>query len=248
MVKPRIIAHRGASHDAPQNTFAAFTLAFSMGADGIEGDFHLTRDGRLVCIHDFDTAAVSDRHRIIADTDLAELRRIDVGSRFAPGCAPQSIPTLEEVIALLPPGKHLVAELKIGPHIVDPLVHVLMRRAMSLDRLTIISFNDDTLTEVRRRLPAARTHLLRGYRNGAPTADQVADDIARVGATGFGSAAQTHHFNDAFVALLRERGVHEFHVWVANDIATADYYRRLGAWGITTDRPDVLAAHWAAGT
>ena len=56
--EPFLVAHRGASHDAPENTLPAFELAWKQGADAIEGDFHLTSDGKIVCIHDFDTKRV----------------------------------------------------------------------------------------------------------------------------------------------------------------------------------------------
>ncbi|MDA1056051.1 MAG: glycerophosphodiester phosphodiesterase family protein, partial [Planctomycetota bacterium] len=75
-----IIAHRGGSHDAPENTLAAFRLAFEQGADGIEGDFYLTRDNRIVCIHDADTKRVADKTLVVAESSLAELKRLDVGS------------------------------------------------------------------------------------------------------------------------------------------------------------------------
>ena len=71
---PRIIAHRGASHDAPENTLAAFRLAWEQGADGVEGDYYLTKDGEVVCIHDATTGRTGDRDLKVASSTLAELR------------------------------------------------------------------------------------------------------------------------------------------------------------------------------
>ena len=74
-----IIAHRGASYDAPENTLAAFRLAFEQGADGIEGDFHLAADGQVVCSHDATTGRCGDADVAIATSSLRQLKRIDVG-------------------------------------------------------------------------------------------------------------------------------------------------------------------------
>ena len=77
---PDIVAHRGASYDAPENTIAAFKLAWEQGADIAEGDFRLTADGEIVCIHDQDTARVSDDYLVVSKSTLAQLRRIEVGA------------------------------------------------------------------------------------------------------------------------------------------------------------------------
>ena len=68
---PLIVAHRGASHDAPENTLAAFNLAWKQGADGIEGDFFLSQDGHLVCIHDKDTTRFTGKKLVVNNTPLA---------------------------------------------------------------------------------------------------------------------------------------------------------------------------------
>src|SRR5512140_286258 len=74
-----IIGHRGASRDAPENTLESFRLAWEQGADGIEADFRLTADGRIVCMHDETTGRTTGVNLNIADTALKELRRLDAG-------------------------------------------------------------------------------------------------------------------------------------------------------------------------
>lgn len=69
-VPPQIVAHRGASADAPENPLAAFRLAWKQGADVIEGDFYLTKDHRIVCIHDGDTQRVAGKHLVVAESTL----------------------------------------------------------------------------------------------------------------------------------------------------------------------------------
>ncbi len=75
-----IIAHRGASHDAPENTLSAFKLAIEQGADAFEADFYLTRDNHIVCFHDKDTERITGRKLSITETPFDELRRMDVGN------------------------------------------------------------------------------------------------------------------------------------------------------------------------
>ena len=72
--EPLIVAHRGASRDAPENTLPAFELAWAQGADAIEGDFHQTKDGQIVCIHDKDTEKVSGKRLVVRKSLLRDLR------------------------------------------------------------------------------------------------------------------------------------------------------------------------------
>src|SRR5687768_11164412 len=74
-----IIAHRGASADAPENTITALKLGYEQGADAGELDIHVTKDGHLAVVHDADTKRVAGVDRKVADQTLAELRRLDVG-------------------------------------------------------------------------------------------------------------------------------------------------------------------------
>src|SRR6056300_610029 len=77
--KPLIVAHRGASYDAPENTLPAFELAWKQGADAVEGDFLLTGDGKIVCFHDKDTKRLTGQKMDISKTSFADLQKLDVG-------------------------------------------------------------------------------------------------------------------------------------------------------------------------
>lgn len=95
--EPLIVAHRGASLDAPENTIPAFKLAWEQGADAIEGDYFLTKDGHIVCIHDDNTKRVSDVNLIIRNSTLAELRTLDVGIHSGAAFKGAAIPIIDEV-------------------------------------------------------------------------------------------------------------------------------------------------------
>ena len=117
-----IVAHRGASHDAPQNTIPAFKLAWEQGADAIEGDFHLTKDGHIVCIHDRDTKKVANANLVVSDSTLAELRQVDVGAWKDQAFAGVLIPTIAEVFSTIPQQKKIYIEVKCGPEIIPALL------------------------------------------------------------------------------------------------------------------------------
>src|SRR5512133_60470 len=123
--EPLLIAHRGASREAPENTLAAFDLAWQQGADGIEADFRLTADGRIVCLHDATTGRTANLDLVVADSSFAELQQLDVGSWKGTRWQGERIPTLEEVLARLPLGKRLFIELKSGPEMLAPLRRIL---------------------------------------------------------------------------------------------------------------------------
>jgi glycerophosphoryl diester phosphodiesterase len=245
--EPLIIAHRGASHDAPENTLAAFRLAWQQGADGIEADFRLSADGRVVCIHDADMKRVSGKELVVKQTNYADLKSLDVGAWKGEAWRGESIPTLEDVLAVLPAGKFLFIEIKTGPEIVAPLVDVLKRARTPADQLVIISFDADVVIACKQQLPQVKCHLLVDYKqqeNGTwtPTAEEVIARARRAGADGLGTQNRPEHFQQDFVRQLQAAGVDQFHVWTVDDADTAREYRRLGAWALTTNRPAALRA------
>jgi glycerophosphoryl diester phosphodiesterase len=237
-----IIAHRGASFDAPENTLAAFRLAWEQGADGIEGDFMLTADGHIVCFHDVDTKRIAGEPLVVKESSLAQLATLDVGRWKVDRWQDERIATLEDVLAVIPAGKRFVIELKDGPEIVEPLARILSASNCPAENLLIISLVDATVAECKKQLPHITWHWLSGYKqdkrgNWRPMAEEVIATIKNLGAAGYGSLAKPDHFDAAFVQKLRAAGIQEFHVWTVDDPAVARFYAQLGAWGITTNRP-----------
>ena len=98
--RPRVIAHRGFSGVAPENTLAAFRRAIEIGADMIEVDVALTGDGHVVCLHDETLDRTTDGQGLLAAATFEEVRRLDAGSWFAPELAGEKVPTLAEVLDL----------------------------------------------------------------------------------------------------------------------------------------------------
>lgn len=241
-----IIAHRGASYDAPENTLSAFRLAWEQGADGIEADFHLSRDGQIVCIHDADTERVAGTRQVVADSSLLSLRQLDVGVWKDARWQGEPIPTFAEVLGTVPEGKWFFIELKIGPEIVQPLARELAAYQGDRRKLVIISFNAETIARAKELLPDITAHWLTGFkqREGSghwhPDAEAVAEAVKSSGADGVGLQGRLETVDAAFLERIRGGGVMEFHVWTIDAPETARFFQTAGAIGITTNRPELI--------
>lgn len=245
-----VIAHRGASAEAPENTLAAFKLAWELGADGIEGDFFLSQDGEIVCIHDGTTkrVAAGKVDLPVAGTTFAELRQLDVGSWKSPKYVGEQIPTLAEVLGTVPPGKHIFIEIKCGPEIVPALKRQLEKfPQLKPDQIAIISFNEDVITACRSQLPQLTANWLVGYKQNKatgewqPAARSILASLARNGASGLGTQAQLEVITPEFIEQLRDAKL-GFHCWTVDDAPTAAQFQSLGVDSITTNVPDFIRA------
>ena len=245
---PLIIAHRGASGEAPENTMDAFKLAWELGADGIEGDFHLTRDGHIVAIHDKDTNKVTKGKNklIVKKTNLQELQKIDVGSWKNEKYFKARIPTLEEVIDSLPMGKKFFIEIKCGTEIMKPLIHVInlkvTERPELKENISFISFDINVVRSCRSEWPEIEANYLESYKKikeiskWTPSENEVFQFLKLSLASGLGSQANKEVLKQSFIERLRQNQL-SFHCWTINDIETARHFRDLGVDSITTDFP-----------
>src|SRR5437762_11744744 len=107
-----IIAHRGSSFLAPENTLAAVQLGWREGADAAEGDFRLTADGQIVCVHDKTFKRTAGIDRLVAEMTLAEIESLDVGSWKAATFAGERVPTLDQLLDTLPETRRFFVEIK----------------------------------------------------------------------------------------------------------------------------------------
>ena len=164
MKQPVIIAHRGASAAAPENTIAAFKRAVELGAGGIEFDVQLSLDGQPVVIHDETVDRTSNGTGWVKDKTLEELKTLDFGSWFAPGFSGERISTLEEVLFLLSSWTGMLnIEIKSGPvfyHGIEKKVVGLVRKYNMSHRVIISSFNHYSLVEVAGIAPEIGTGVL----------------------------------------------------------------------------------------
>ena len=237
-----IVAHRGASEDAPENTLAAFRLAWKQGADAIEGDYYSTTDGQIVCIHDADTQRVAGKKLVVKDSTLAELRRLDVGAWKGPKWAGARIPTIGEVLATVPAGKRIYIEVKGGEAMVPRLLEEIGKSGLAAEQVMVISFDAEAIAAVKAAAPQYKAFWLSGFKKDEagtirPTVDAILETLKKTGVDGFSSSADL--IEEAVVRRVREAG-YEYHVWTVDDAETALRFVRWGARSITTNTPGRL--------
>lgn len=221
---PKIIAHRGASANAPENTLAAFQLALDLGADGIELDVMLSKDHQLVVIHDDTVDRTTNGSGRVQDLTLAELQALDAGNG-------ERIPTLDEVLTQFG-GKFLInIELKNYSTIFDSLpldVAALLREHGLADSIQVSSFNPINFPRFHRRLPEIPVGML------------TFPGKARFFAYGlFRYDALNPYFADVDEALVKRmhaRGK-AVNVWTVDEAADIRHLSRIGVDTLITNQP-----------
>lgn len=161
---PLIVAHRGASYIAPENTIPSFEIAFQEKADFIEGDFWLTKDNEIVCIHDSNTSKVGNKNIKVISSTLAELKKIDVGIKKGKHFAGTTIPTLQEVLQIIPEQKGLHLEIKDNrENILIRLKEILKESNIPQEKIRIISFHRNIIRAAKKHFPEINAYLIFGW-------------------------------------------------------------------------------------
>lgn len=236
MKKTQVWAHRGASAYAPENTLEAFALAVEQGADGVELDVQMTRDGELVVAHDETVDRVSNGSGYIKDYTLDELKKLRF-NRLFPEYEAAVIPTLREVYELLKPtGLVVNAELKTGIIQYEGIEEKVLRLAAEMgmkDRVIYSSFYHPALVALKALDASVRTGLL--YSDGWIDVASYGKNTVRADAL---HPALYHMQDKELIPSARAHGL-ALHVWTVND---GDYMKMLAEQGIEaiiTNRPDV---------
>jgi glycerophosphoryl diester phosphodiesterase len=237
-----IIAHRGASHDAPENTVAALKLAWKQKADAAEFDVFLSKDNVIVAIHDKDTKRVAGvNHRVVEHT-FTELRKLDVGRWKDEKYAGERIPRLEEMLATVPSGKRVFIEVKCGPEIVPVLDRVLRASKLKPAQTPVISFHADVIEATKKARPDLEAYWVVSLKPAKgkkpPTAEQLIRRANEIGADGLDLSA-TETLDAAFAKKVKSAGL-KLYVWTVNEVELARRMVEIGVEGITTDRPGWL--------
>jgi len=236
MRAPWIIAHRGASGHAPENTFAAFERAVQLGAGFIETDLHLTRDARFVAIHDATLDRTTNGTGAVRDHTLAELQQLDAGMWYDRQFMDQRIPTLDEILEFASK-QDVVFYLEIKYESAWGMHHALvgaLGKPENAARTIVISFDPSTLASVRRLEPAIMIGLLVEDLAGDPVKSAL--DVG---------ARQLCPRADLVTPELVERAHRaDLHVvtWTINDADQMRAAMDAGVDGIMTDLPDRLRA------
>jgi len=240
--EPLIVAHRGASKDAPENTIPAFELAWEQGADAIEGDFHQTKDGFIICIHDKDTKKVAGEKWVVKRTMLNDLRRLDVGKYHNLKYKGTIAPTIAEVFDTVPQGKKIYVEIKSNRSIVPVLLREIEKSGLSREQIVVISFNEKVIKALKAKAPQYKAMWLQSIKKDGtgkvrPSVDLILETLAKCGADGFSSGKD--NITKSMIDRVLEEG-YEYHVWTVDDAEVARKFRDWGALSITTNVPGYI--------
>lgn len=236
-----IIAHRGASYLAPENTMASVMLGWEKGAD-VEVDVYLTKDNRIVVIHDKTTKRTGDRDLKVSETDSEELREVDVGRFKSEQYVGEKIPFLADVVATIPVGRKLYVEIKCGPEILPFLVK-LLDDSGKRSQIVIIAFDFDTIVAAKRRMPDIPAYWLKGTEKDKVTRQYIRHDVGlveKVRAVGL-DGLDLHYagVSKELVDAAKAAG-QKLYVWTVDDVEEAMRLGELGVSGLTTNRPGWL--------
>ena len=233
---PLVVAHRGASAAAPENTLAAFRLAMEQGATVVECDVHLSADGVPVVIHDERVERTTNGRGGVSDLTLTQLQVLDAGSWHDRRFTGERIPTLDATLALCAQRARVFVELKRGggQALVDAALASIARSGCDV---AVISFGPAEVAGVARARPDLALGFLVGKaqmaEHGAPRAVAVAGEL------GAGFISPHHEAVDAaLVEAARAKGL-PVSVWTVDDAARMHALSDLGIDAITTNRPDL---------
>jgi glycerophosphoryl diester phosphodiesterase len=247
--RPLVIAHRGFSAVAPENTLPAFRHGVAAGADMVELDYHHSKDGALVVLHDYTLDRTTDATNrwsgnklAVLDHTLAQLRELEAGLWFRPSMKGVELPTLIEALDVIQNGGVTLIERKAGD--AAACVKLLKERNL-INEVVVQAFDWNYLRDFRRLesrqvLGALGPPSSRGGRKLAESEKPLnvawLDEIKSLGA----QAAVWNKMVDATtVKAAHERGLKVW-VYTINDVATAHQMLAMGVDGIITDNPAVI--------
>lgn len=250
---PQVVAHRGASHDQPEHTLAAYERAIADGADALECDVRLTADGRLVCLHDRRVDRTSDGRGAVSSLTLAQLDTLDFGSWKGGGAQPAQVLAFDELLALATSADRpvgLAVETKHPTRWAGRVERELLRQLglFGLDRprrgeqprVRLMSFSRLALRRMAALAPELPRVLLT---ERAPLPGRV-PSLPR-GVRIAGPGIELVRSRPEIVSRLRADG-HQVHVWTVDEPEDVELCVRLGVHSVITNRPAEVRAQLAA--
>lgn len=237
-----IIAHRGASHDAPENTLESIELGWKQQADAVELDIMLSKDGRIVVIHDKDTKRLAGVDRLVVEQTFEELRTLDVGRWKDARWEGTRIPLFSSVLASIPEGKRLFIEIKCGSEILPELKRELETARRRSAQTALIGFSAPTMADAKMIFPELEVFWIVDIKPNAktgkksPPVDELIRGAKEAGVDGLDLSS--HEIIDPeYGAKILQSGL-KLAVWTVNDPELARKMIRAGVQGLTTDRPE----------
>nr|WP_321358413.1 glycerophosphodiester phosphodiesterase family protein [uncultured Draconibacterium sp.] len=230
------IAHRGASYLAPENTVASANLAWKLGADAVEVDVHLSKDNRVIVIHDKDTkrTCAGKTNLTIAKTPSILLRDLDAGSWKGEEFKGEKLPFLSEIIETVPEGKTLVVEIKAGGDEIIPALSRIVDNSGKKEQIVFISFGWKTIIATHEEFPENKCYWLSSLKPGLK---KKIEEAATEGLTGINLKHSI--IDEEIMAQAKDLNL-EVLSWTIDDTEEAQRLTDIGVTGITTNRPKWL--------
>ncbi|HJS56568.1 MAG TPA: glycerophosphodiester phosphodiesterase family protein [Vicinamibacteria bacterium] len=245
---PLIIAHRGDSAHRPENTLASFKSALDLGADLLELDVQLTKDGQVVVIHDGSVDRTTDGSGRVAELSFAELRKLSAGypERFGDKYASERVPTLAEVLTLARGRAKVMIEIKkesVTDEEADGIearTVAVVRDARMDEEVLLISFERRALRRCQRFAPEMR----RGHLFHRATPDEVVAGAREVDTDLV--MPEKGMLSEELTVAARKAGI-KVATWVVDDVEELKDLARFDLFGVGSNRPGALLdAIWAS--
>ena len=233
----RVIAHRGFSGQAPENTLVAIRQAIEVGADMVEIDVTVTADGHVILLHDETLDRTTNGQGLPTSMTLDEIRELDAGSWFAPEYAGEGIPTLIEALETVKDRILINVEIKSEAveHGVVPKVAALIVEHEMLDQVVVSSFSPEALTQMKTVDPAVITATL--FNKELHTDRDPLEIIQEVGSRGFNISGK--RLTDAMVERCHKHGF-PVAVYTVNEPNELLLLMEMGVDAVFTDHPDLM--------
>lgn len=220
-------------------------LAWQQGADGLETDIHLSQDGRIVVMHDYDTKRVSGVSNKIVASTWDQLKGLDIGQWKSARWAGEKIPTLDSLLATVPEGKCILIEIKVHAEILPALEKTMTASGQKPAQMRIITFYLDTAQAAKKHFPKQQVYWLASYAKDKKSGQlpDIDDLIRKAKEAKLDGLDVDWKFpiNAAFVQKVHAAGL-QLHVWTVDDAEVATRLEAAGVDSITTNRPEFLRA------
>ena len=245
MIAPLFAAHRGGAALWPENSLLAFRNALALGADFLELDVHLSRDGEVMVIHDATLDRTTDGSGPVRERTAAELRALHLKDRGGAATA-EPVPTLDEVVALAAAGqRQMLLEIKTDdrkrryPGIEEKVMAVLDRHRFTSFAI-VMAFERETWRRVREIRPDARAGAL--YSARALPAAAIEPELQALRQAGIGFVGLEQRVVTADVARQARLAGLTLGVWTVNERDAIERFIGQGVGVVITDRPDLAKA------
>jgi len=226
------VGHRGASYLAPENTLASMKLAWELGAEGAECDVMLTSDHKVVLFHDKNAKKLTGKNVNIKETSWEELKSLEIIPRETnlPEYSHETIPLLEDILAIIPGDRMLVIEIKTGPEILPHLQEVI-EESWKSGKISFIAFDFETIKQAKSLYPDVPCYYLSSFKADINKHFDVCVESRLDGVD------LRHNIIDQDLVERCHASGLDVWCWTVNDMQTAQKMKTFGVSAVTTDRP-----------